>query len=95
LDWLQSLPDLRIDRITAEGGAVRHPVLQFQTDLLRVPIHRSSIADATALGAAFLAELHKDFREDIEEIRPLMREKGNLLSEDLPSPTQTTFEPRV
>lgn len=75
LDRLQSLPDLQIYRITAAGGAARRPLLQFQADLLGVPIHHSSIADATALGGAFLAGLQMGFWEDIEEIRPLIREE--------------------
>jgi len=59
----------------AAGGAARRPLLQFQADLLGVPIHHSSIADATALGCAFLTGLQMGFWEDIEEIRPLIREE--------------------
>jgi glycerol kinase len=50
-------------------------LLQFQADLLGVPIHHSSIVDATALGSAFLAGLQMGFWEDIEKIRPLIREE--------------------
>jgi glycerol kinase len=75
LDRLQSLPKIKIDRITAAGGAARRPLLQFQTDLLGIPICHSSIADATALGCAFLTGLHMGLWKDIKEIKPLIREE--------------------
>ena len=49
----------------------RRPLLQFQADLLGVPIHHASIADATALGCAFLTGLQMGFWEDIEKIKRL------------------------
>ncbi len=73
LDRLQSLSGLQIDRITAAGGAARRPLLQFQADILELPIHHSSIADATALGCAFLTGLSMGFWKDTKEIKPLTR----------------------
>ncbi len=47
------LPELRVD-----GGASANSLLmQFQADLLGVPVVRSAVAETTALGAAFLAGL--------------------------------------
>jgi glycerol kinase len=47
------LPELRVD-----GGASRNNLLmQFQADLLGVPVVRPAITETTALGAAFLAAL--------------------------------------
>lgn len=47
------LPELRVD-----GGASANALLmQFQADLLGVPVVRSAVAETTALGAAFLAGL--------------------------------------
>src|SRR5205814_2919494 len=47
------LTDMRVD-----GGMARSdPFLQFQADLLGLPIHRSPEAESTALGAALLAGL--------------------------------------
>ncbi|MDI6764631.1 MAG: hypothetical protein QME83_16630 [Thermodesulfobacteriota bacterium] len=48
-------------------------MLQFQADLLGFPIHHSSIADATALGCAFLIGLYKGVWKDKKEICPLLR----------------------
>ncbi len=75
LDRLQSLPDLRIDRITAAGGMSRRPLLQFQADLLGLTIRHSSVMDATAGGCAFLAGLSIGFWRDIKEIQSLIREE--------------------
>ena len=51
------LPDLRVD-----GGAVRNDLLmQFQADLLLIPVVRSKISETTGLGAAYLAGLATGF----------------------------------
>ena len=48
-----ALSELRVD-----GGAVGNELLmQFQADLLRIPVVRSRISETTALGAAYLAGL--------------------------------------
>ncbi len=48
-----ALPELRVD-----GGASRNNLLmQFQADLLGVPVVRPAVTETTALGAAFLAAL--------------------------------------
>ena len=48
-----SLKELRVD-----GGASRSaPLLQFQSDILGVPVIRPKIVETTALGAAYLAGL--------------------------------------
>jgi len=47
------LKELRVD-----GGATENELLlQFQADILRIPVVRSNIAETTALGAAYLAGL--------------------------------------
>ncbi|TVR51205.1 MAG: glycerol kinase [Puniceicoccaceae bacterium] len=64
------LKELRVD-----GGASRsRPLLQFQADLLGVPVVRPTITETTALGAAFLAGLAVGFWEDREEIRRIWKE---------------------
>ena len=58
------LQELRVD-----GGAVANNFLmQFQSDILGVPVHRPEIIETTALGAAYLAGLAVDFWTDKEEI---------------------------
>ncbi len=54
--------DLRIDELRVDGGATRNDaLLQFQTDILGIPVVCSKIAETTALGAAYLAGLAVGF----------------------------------
>jgi len=58
-------PVFRVD-----GGACQNDLLmQFQADLLGVPVERPRMIETTALGAAFLAGLAVGFWRDREEIR--------------------------
>lgn len=74
LSRIQTLPDLRINRIMASGGAARFSLLQFQSDLLGMPIYHAAISDATALGCAFLTGLSIGFWKDVQEVQSLIRE---------------------
>ena len=59
-----SLAEMRVD-----GGAARNNMLmQFQADLLGVPVVRPRITETTALGAAYLAGLAVGYWKDAEEI---------------------------
>lgn len=59
------LKTLRVD-----GGAVMNDFLmQFQSDILNVPVERPAVNETTALGAAYLAGLAVGFWEDLEEVK--------------------------
>jgi glycerol kinase len=59
-----SLSELRVD-----GGAARNDMLmQFQADLLGVPVVRPDVTETTALGAAYLAGLAVGYWKDAGEI---------------------------
>ncbi|MGG3232911.1 glycerol kinase GlpK [Priestia flexa] len=59
-----TLKTLRVD-----GGAVKNNFLmQFQSDLLNVPVERPEVNETTALGAAYLAGLAVGYWKDREEI---------------------------
>jgi len=59
------LAEMRVD-----GGAARNNVLmQFQADMLGVPVVRPRIQETTALGAAYLAGLGVGYWKDEAEIR--------------------------
>jgi glycerol kinase len=45
-----------------------HLLMQFQADLLNIPIIRPKITETTALGAAYAAGLAMGFWEDIYEL---------------------------
>lgn len=58
-----------LDRLKVDGGAaVNDRLLQFQADLLRVPVERPAVVETTALGAAYLAGLAVGFWRDQAEI---------------------------
>lgn len=61
------LSELRVD-----GGAARNDLLmQFQADLLGVPVVRPRVTETTALGAAYLAGLAVGFWQDEAELAAL------------------------
>ncbi len=61
--------NIDLKKLRVDGGAVKNDLLmQFQSDLLHVPVERPKINETTALGAAYLAGLAVDFWEDREEI---------------------------
>ncbi len=59
-----SLAELRVDG----GAVVNNLLMQFQADLLGVPVVRPRISETTALGAAYLAGLAVGYWRDREEI---------------------------
>jgi glycerol kinase len=59
-----SLAELRVDG----GATVNNLLMQFQADLLGVPVVRPMINETTALGAAYLAGLAVGYWQDKEEI---------------------------
>jgi glycerol kinase len=60
---------LPLDTLRVDGGAVANDFLmQFQADILGVPVQRPTITETTALGAAYLAGLAIGFWESQEEI---------------------------
>jgi glycerol kinase len=60
---------LAVHEVRADGGAARNDLLmQFQADLLGVPVIRPRVTETTALGAAYLAGLAVGFWASQEEI---------------------------
>jgi glycerol kinase len=53
-----------------DGGMVFNELLmQFQADILNVPVIRPKVAETTALGAAYAAGLAVGFWKDYDELR--------------------------
>src|SRR3546814_50883 len=63
------LAELRVDG----GACVNDLLMQFQADLLGIPVQRPTIVETTALGAAFLAGLEAGLYHDKDEISSLWR----------------------
>lgn len=60
---------LPLKKLRVDGGAVtNHFLMQFQSDLLSVPVERSEVSETTALGAAYLAGLAVGFWKSRQEI---------------------------
>lgn len=58
LDAMQSDSGIKLKALKVDGGAVANNlVMQFQSDLLGVPVDRPQVVETTALGAAYLAGL--------------------------------------
>ena len=50
------------------GASVNHLLMQFQADVLGVPVCRPVVAETTALGAAYLAGLAVGYWQDLDEL---------------------------
>lgn len=69
LHAMQSDSGIRLKELRVDGGACANNLLmQFQADLLGVPVVRPRVAETTALGAAYLAGLAVGYWKDTAEI---------------------------
>ena len=60
---------LSIERLSVDGGASRNEfIMQFQSDLLNIPVLQCESVETTAIGAAYLAGLAVGYWEDLEEL---------------------------
>jgi glycerol kinase len=65
-----ALSSLRVD-----GGMARNALfLQWQADILGLPVLQAPVAESTALGAAFLAGLRARVWPDLDSLRSLLKE---------------------
>ena len=66
---MESDAKIRLKELRVDGGACANNLLmQFQADLLGVPVVRPRVSETTALGAAYLAGLGVGFWKDTSEI---------------------------
>ena len=69
LHAMESDAKIRLKELRVDGGACANNLLmQFQADLLRVPVIRPRVSETTALGAAYLAGLGVGFWKGPSEI---------------------------
>ena len=65
-----SFKELRVD-----GGMVKNETLmQFQADILNIPVIRPKVIETTALGAAYAAGLQVGYWKDLEELEQIWQE---------------------
>jgi glycerol kinase len=71
---------VELDELTADGGATKDELLmQFQADILGIPIRRADVEEASALGSAYAAGLAVGVWSDLEELAQL-RSPGKLFT---------------
>ncbi|MEH7093504.1 glycerol kinase GlpK [Neobacillus vireti] len=69
LSAMEADSGIELKALRVDGGAVKNNFLmEFQSDLLNVPVERPVVNETTALGAAYLAGLAVGFWESQEEI---------------------------
>ncbi|HEX8091274.1 MAG TPA: glycerol kinase GlpK, partial [Blastocatellia bacterium] len=74
---------IKLSELRVDGGAARNDFLmQFQADILDIPVVRPANTETTAAGAAYLAGLAVEFWADIKEINEMWQR-------------ERTFEPRM
>jgi len=70
LDAMQKDSGITLSSLKVDGGMVSNEYLmQFQADLLNVPVIRPKVTETTALGAAYAAGLAVNFWNDLRELR--------------------------
>ena len=70
LDAMEADSGVKLTALKVDGGMVFNELLmQFQADVLDVPVIRPKVAETTALGAAYAAGLAVGFWKDYDELR--------------------------
>jgi glycerol kinase len=72
LDAMQSDAGTPIGELRVDGGASKNDgLMQFQADILGMPVVRPTLTETTAVGAAYLAGIAVGFWRDVEEASEL------------------------
>ncbi len=83
IDAMNSESGSKFTELRVDGGAaVNDMLMQFQADLLGIPVLRPAVTETTAMGAAYLAGLSVGFWKSPEQIWSQRR-------------NDTRFEPRT
>jgi glycerol kinase len=70
LEVMQDEAGLALTTLKVDGGAAANAMLlQFQADLLGVPVRRPVVRETTALGAAYLAGLAVGYWDGLDDVR--------------------------
>jgi glycerol kinase len=70
LDAMEQDSGVKLTALKVDGGMVyNNTLMQFQSDVLGVPVIRPQVAETTALGAAYAAGLATGFWSNLEDLR--------------------------
>ena len=76
LDATNADAGVDLNEVRVDGGMIANELLmQFQADILGVPVIRPVVAETTALGAAYAAGLAVGFWKNTDELRELWQEE--------------------
>jgi glycerol kinase len=69
-DAMNADSGVELESLKVDGGmVVNETLMQFQADILGVPVIRPKVAETTSLGAAYAAGLATDFWTEVEDLR--------------------------
>jgi glycerol kinase len=69
LEAMEKDSKIRLNTLRTDGGMVKNDLLmQFQADILNIPVVRPVIKETTALGAAYAAGLAVGYYKDLEDL---------------------------
>jgi glycerol kinase len=84
IDTMEEDTGIRVHSLKVDGGASANGLLmQFQSDILGIPLYRPVISETTALGAAYLAGLAVGFWKDLDDVKAHWR-MGNSYAPSMP-----------
>ena len=70
LEAMEKDSKIRLHSLRTDGGMVKNDLLmQFQADILNIPVERPVMQETTALGAAYAAGLAVGYYKDLEDLR--------------------------
>ncbi len=70
IDLMEKTTKIKVSELAVDGGASgNNLLLDFQADILGIPVERPACIESTALGAAYLAGLSTGFYSSLEEIK--------------------------
>ena len=70
LDAMEADSGVKLNTLKVDGGMVfNETLMQFQSDILNVPVVRPAVAETTALGAAYAAGLAVGYWDGLDDLR--------------------------
>ena len=82
-EMLEKKSGMKLSRLRADGGGAKSDfMLQFQSDILGVPVERPEITETTCLGGVYMAGLAVGYWDSIEQVSDFWR-------------VEKAFEPKI
>ena len=80
LDAMKKDANMSVSELKVDGGMVKNRLLmQFQADLLEIPVIRPTLEELTALGAAYAAGLAINYWQSLDELKSFWQEEMRWL----------------